>query len=499
MLPFLVYLTVLFVATCGLVYEFIAGTLSSYLLGGGITQFSLVIGVFLSALGFGAYLSRFVEREVARRFIEVELAVAVIGGFAAPILFLAYTRPATFHAVLYAIVVLEGVLVGLEIPLIIRMLRRRVQFKNLVARALAFDYLGSLLAGILFVFLLLPNLGLVRTGLVFGIINALVALASTWLFASSLYHHRTLRIAAVGVVAVLSLTFVGSERISSITESMLYADRVVYAKQSRFQRIVMTAGRTGHHLYLDGALQFSSLDEYRYHEALVHPAVLTAPRHDRVLVLGGGDGLAVREILRYPDVREVTLVDIDPEITNLALHHPVVARLNGHALSDPRVRVINDDAMAWLREGQDTFDLTIIDFPDPNNYTLGKLYTTTFYRLVLRRLEAAGTIAVQSTSPLRARESFWCIVTTLEEVGMHVRPYHAIVPSFGEWGFVLASPSPLREPSGLPEGLRYLDDRVLPTLFVLSPDMGRVPTEPNRLSSQALVRYYESAWREPAP
>jgi spermidine synthase len=496
MLPSLVFLTVLLVATCGMVYQFIAGTLSSYLLGGGITQFSLVIGVFLSALGIGSYLSRFVEREVARRFIEVELAVAVIGGLAAPILFLAYSRPSSFHAILYSVVVLEGTLVGLEVPLIVRMLRRRVQFKDLVARALAFDYLGSFLAGIVFVFVFLPSVGLIHSGILFGMVNALVALSGTWLFASSLSNHRSLRIKSVAVLVVLAIAFIASDRLTRISETMLYADRIVYAEQTRFQRIVVTAGRGGHHLFLDGNLQFSSLDEYRYHEALVHPVFAARASRDRILVLGGGDGLAVREILRYPEVQEITLVDIDPGITALASSHPLFVELNHGALNDPKVRIINDDAMAWLREGDDRFDIVIIDFPDPNNYTLGKLYTTTFYRLVLRRLHPEGAIAIQSTSPLMARQSFWCIVTTLEEVGMNVLPYRALVPSFGEWGYVLAAPSALQVPTGVPDGLRYLNDDVLRSLFVFSPDMSRIAAEPNRLSSQSLVRYYEADWRK---
>lgn len=495
MVQLLVYLTVLFVATCGLVYEFVAGTLSSYLLGGGVTQFSIVIGVFLSALGIGSYLSRFIEREVARRFIEVELAVALIGGLAAPVLFASFANPRTFVPVLYSIVVLEGSLVGLEIPLIVRMLRRRVRFKDLVARALAFDYVGSLLAGVLFVLVLLPSLGLVRTGIVFGLINALVALSGTWLFASSLTEHRHLRIKALAILAVLTTAFIASDRISSVTETLLYADRIVYAEQTRFQRIVVTAGRGGHHLFLDGNLQFSSLDEYRYHEALVHPVFGQGTGRDRILVLGGGDGLAVREILRYPDVHEIVLVDIDPGITSLARQHPIFLELNGGSLNDPRVKVINDDAMAWLREGTDRFDLVIIDFPDPNNYTLGKLYTTTFYRLVLRRLADDGAIAVQSTSPLMARQSYWCIVSTLEAVDLRTLPYHAFVPSFGEWGYVLASRRELRLPTGMPGGLRYLTDEVMGSLFAFSPDMSRVPVEVNRLSSQSLVRYYEAEWR----
>ena len=280
---------------------------------------------------------------------------------------------------------------------------------------------------------------------------------------------------SVAVIAVLCFAFAGSERISSVSESLLYADRIVYAKQTRFQRIVMTAGRGGHHLFLDGNLQvFLPRRVQVPRSAGASGLQLTSEATNGCWSWAGGDGLAVREILRYPDVEQIVLVDIDPGMTELARNHAVFVRLNADALDDSKVQVINDDAMAWLREGDDRFDIVVIDFPDPNNYTLGKLYTTTFYRLVLERLDPKGAIVVQSTSPLMARESYWCIVSTLQEVGMNVLPYHAFVPSFGEWGYVLASPTALQIPSGLPEGLHYLNDDVMKSLFVFSPDIERV-------------------------
>jgi spermidine synthase len=494
--PLLVYLTILVVATCGLIYEFIAGTLTSYLLGNSITQFSIVIGVFLSALGLGAWLSRFVQREVARRFIEVELSAALIGGLSTPVLFASFARPSTFLAAMYSVVIIQATLVGLEVPLILRMLRRRVEFRDLVARALAFDYLGSLTAGVLFSLVLLPHLGLVRTGVIFGFINANVGLSGTWLFAPMLGPTRNLRIKAVAVMSVLTAVFGFSERLTRAAESLLFADPVVYARQSRFQRIVLTSGRGAFHLFLDGNLQFSSADEYRYHEALVHPVFEQTPRHDKVLILGGGDGLAVREVLRHPEVQSITLVDIDPVMTDLASHHPVFVALNQQAMTHPRVRVVNDDAMAWLSEGSDLFDIVIIDFPDPNNYTLGKLYTTRFYRTLQKRLHPDGALVVQATSPLVARQSFWCVVQTMEASGFQTLPYHALVPSFGEWGYVLASYHPLRVPERAPLGLRYLDSSVVSSLFRFSPDMSRVPAEVNRLNNQVLVRYYDAEWRK---
>jgi spermidine synthase len=252
-------------------------------------------------------------------------------------------------------------------------------------------------------------------------------------------------------------------------------------------------------LFLDNNLQFASADEYRYHEALVHPAFAAAPRHASVLVLGGGDGLAAREILRYRDVESVTLVDLDPEMTGLSRKVPWLHELNRGAFDDPRVHVVNDDAMVWLAEGgghAGRFDVAVVDFPDPNNFALGKLYTARFYKLLRARLADDAVVVVQSTSPLVARRSFWCVARTLAAAGFVTRPYHALVPSFGEWGYVLAAPRAIGPFAPLPKGLRYLTDEALPQLFVLSPDMTEVPVEVNHLNNQVLVHYYEEEWRK---
>ena len=222
-----------------------------------------------------------------------------------------------------------------------------------------------------------------------------------------------------------------------------------------------------------------------------------APRHARILVLGGGDGLAAREILRYPDVASVTLVDLDPGMTRLSKKLPWLHDLNGGALDDPRVHVINDDAMVWLadRTAGELFDVAVVDFPDPNNFGLGKLYTARFYKLLGKQVAADGVVVVQSTSPLVARRSFWCIERTLAAAGFVTRPYHVPVPSFGEWGYVLASGGPARSFAKLPPGLRYLTDDILPELFVFAPDMTPVSVEVNHLNNQMLVHYYEEEWR----
>jgi spermidine synthase len=493
----LVYLTILVVATCGLVYELVAGTLASYVLGDSVTQFSTVIGVYLSALGLGSWLSRWVQRGLARRFVEIELAVALLGGASAPLLFLAFAYlPDFFRPILYAVVVLVGTLVGLEIPLVMRLLRETVDFKELVAKVLTFDYLGALVASLLFPIFLVPRLGLVRTSLIVGLANAAVGLWSTWLFAPLLGRVGGLRVKAVGVLLVLTAGFAFGNRLTDLAEEGVYADAVVLARTTPYQRIVITRHHSGFSLFLNGNLQFSSMDEYRYHEALVHPAFALRPTAKRVLVLGGGDGLAVREILRHPSVSEIVLVDLDPEMTRLAVENPLIRDLNRSSLVDPRVHVVNEDALIWLgREGSGLFDVAFVDFPDPHNFSLGKLYTTRFYGLLRRRLDPEGVVAVQSTSPLLARRSFWCINRTLEAAGFQVRPYHALVPSFGEWGYALCALRPFEVPRTVMSGLRYLDEGTLASLFVLGPDMAAVEADVNRLNNQALVRYYEEEWR----
>ena len=494
--PSLLFANVFVVAVCGLVYELLAGTLASYVLGDSVTQFSLVIGIYLSAMGVGAWLSRFVEKGLARRFVEVESAVALLGGLSAPILYLGFGRLTWFSLLLYGVVFAIGVLVGLEIPLLMRILKESLEFKEVVSKVLAFDYVGALVASLLFPLFLVPRLGLTRTSLLMGILNGLVAFWGTWLLRSELGRGvRLLRLQAGGVVLLLGAGFAGADRLATYAEADLFPDEIVRAVTTPYQRIVVTQGRSGFSLYLNGNLQFHSVDEYRYHEALAHPAMAAVERPRRVLILGGGDGLALREVLRYPDVASVTLVDLDPGMTDLSRRFPPLAELNARSFEDPRVTVVNRDAMLWIEEHDARFDVVIADFPDPNSFALGKLYTRRFYRLLAARLAPGGAIAVQAGSPLFARRSFWCIVRTLESAGWHVAPYQVAVPSFGVWGFVLARPMPFDPPERAPEGLRFLDDATLRAMFTLPPDLGPVEVEVNRLDNQALVRYYEDEWR----
>jgi spermidine synthase len=492
----ILFLNVLVIAACGLIYELLAGTVASYVLGDSVTQFSLIIGLYLSALGVGAWLSRYLDRDLAARFVDVELAVALIGGLSAPALFLGFSRLEWFHLFLYSVVFVIGVLVGLELPILMRILKEHLDFKELVSRVLSFDYLGSLFAAVLFPMFLVPRLGLIRTSIVFGLLNAAVGLYGTWLLRPILRGVTVLRIRAAIVFVILLVALVRADVLTAWSEDELYADDIVYASSSPYQRIVVTNNAAGFQLFLNSNLQFSSSDEYRYHEALVHPAMVSAKDPRRVLILGGGDGLALREVLKYRGVEQVTLVDLDPAMTALSSRFPPLARLNHQAFKDRRVKVVNEDAMIWIEKIRDTFDVAIVDFPDPGSFSLGKLYSTRFYRMLRARLTPGAAVAVQSTSPLYARQSYWCIVRTMEAAGLHVRPYQTTVPSFGVWGFSLARLEPFPAPSRVDVPVRFLDAATLGAMFVFPRDMQPVPVEINRLDNQVLVRYYEDEWRK---
>ncbi|AFM10919.1 polyamine aminopropyltransferase [Turneriella parva] len=490
------------IAACGLVYELIAGTVSSYLLGDSVTQFSRTIGVYLFAMGVGSYLSRFILRNAIEKFIDLEIALALVGGFAAPLLFIVFSFTAHYAFVLYALLIVIGTLVGLEIPLLLRILKDRMNFRDLVARVLSLDYIGGLVAAVSFPILLLrPEVGLIRASILAGILNVLVAFVALYVFQAQV-RLRLLLVKACAVLLVLVVALVYSKPIQGFLDQELHNDPVVYSEQSHYQKIVITSWHEYFSLFLNNNLQFNSFDEYRYHEALVHvPVQMVLDRRGpkaplRVLIMGGGDGLAIREFLRYPNVVGVDLVDIDPAMTKLAREHPWLRDLNRDALADKRVNVFHEDAFIYIEKPKSQYDVVILDFPDPGNFAIGKLYSDMFFHR-LKRVLAPGAVAVtQSTSPFVARTAFWCIHNTVESQGYKTLPYHAYVPSFGEWGFVAFSREPLAMPQKLllENEMRFLTREVLQSMAFFPADMARVATEVQTLMTQNLVHYYEREW-----
>lgn len=491
-------LSVLVVASCGLGYELITSALASYLLGDSILQFSSVIGCYLFAMGVGSWLSRFVDDDaVLDRFVDIEMLIGLAGGMSAAALFALFAWAASFRTALYVVVFVIGLMVGMEIPLVMRIFnRRRTEFRELVSRVLAFDYLGALVVSLVFPLVLAPRLGLLRTGFVFGLCNAAVALWVALAFRDSLASPRRKAFRGVLVIGLLAAGLALSGRLTAWAEHRVYGDEVVHAESTPYQRLVITRWRDDLRLYINGNLQFSSRDEHRYHEALVHPGLQALPGARRVLVLGGGDGLAVREILKSPSVQSVTLVDLDPAMTRLFSTSAPLLALNRGALRDRRVHVVNADAGRWLEEDRGAYDFIVMDFPDPSNFGLGRLYSVPMFRLVARHLSRNGYVVVQSTSPYYAPRSFWSIEATLREAGLHTWPYHCDVPSFGDWGFVLAGHRPDYRIPTLRVPTRYLDPATLHGLFVFPKDMGRLAMPPNRLDEQSLVRYFDEDWRQ---
>lgn len=495
-MQFALLFSIFFVAICGLVYELISSTLASYLLGDSVTQFSTVIGVYLFSMGIGSWLSKYVHRNLLGFFIQIEILVGIVGGVSAALLFTLFDHVSSFRLVLYGMIGLIGILVGLELPIVMRILRLKFPFKDLVAKVFTFDYIGALIASLLFPLVLVPHLGLIRTCFFFGMINVGVALWALYVFRREVPWARSLRGAALVALFGLGTGFAFADRIMAVAEEAAFQDDVVFSRNSPYQRLVVTRSRHDMRLFINGNLQFSSRDEYRYHEALVHVGLVSVPRRANVLILGGGDGMAAREILKYQDVERITLVDLDPLMTEIFSTHAPLVALNGGSLQSPKVKVINTDAFTWLKDDRGSYDFVVIDFPDPSSFSLGKLYSASFYGLLRARLAPGGAFVVQSTSPVAARRSYWCVANTVEKAGFSTIPYHALVPSFGEWGFVIGSSAPLTLKTDYPAGLRFLTAETLPTLTTFPADMSRVDTDVNYLNNQALVRYFDEEWSE---
>ncbi len=497
--------SVFIVAASGLVYELIAGAISSYLLGDAVTQFSLVIGVFLSAMGVGSYLTKFITRDLLHWFVSLELWIALIGGISSMVMFAtgAFLEE-IFLVIFYSLCVLIGALVGAEIPLLIRILKDDDGLSEALSNVLALDYMGALAGSILFPMVVLPWIGISRASVVFGLLNLGVAWVGIQLLREEA--RKGLRVRFFAVSAVLVGLFFSSQRLVLFLEDVLYQDEIVYAESTPYQRIILTRWHDDIRMYLNGHIQFSSVDEARYHESLVHPAVVSVLHPvKRALVLGGGDGMAVRELLKYQSIEDIDLVDIDPAITELASQRKDLRLLNEDSLASDKVTIHHQDAMNFLKERTLSYDVIIIDLPDPNSESLCKLYSSAFYTLVLRRLSMGGVFVTQASSPFYAPKAYWSIVRTMETAGeeqsvaegISVYPYHVNVPSFGEWGFVMAARHSFDVSQlEIEVETRFLNSQRLRALFALGKDISAVEVEVNRLTNPVLFQYYNEGWKQ---
>ncbi len=473
---------VLAVAVCGFVYELVIIAMGTYLVGNSVEQVSFVLAAFVSSMGLGSLVAKPLLRAPAIAFAVVECAIALLGGLSAMALYASFAWLDIFQPAMFLLAGMIGLLVGCEIPLLMALLQRvrRQDAGASIADLLAADYLGAVVAGVSFPLLLLPALGQIESALAAGVLNLAAGAAVLWLVSPQLPRiaQRVLAVALLAVLTVLAGAALLSSRLELSARQALYDDPIVVAERTPYQEIVLTQSITGGdvRLFLNGDLQFSSKDEYRYHEALVHPAM--AGPHERVLVLGGGDGLAMREVLRYRDVRVATEVELDARMLALARDDDRLRGLNDGALDEPRVRTVVADAFTWLRSAPPrSQDVVIIDFPDPDDAALAKLYSVELYGLVGRVLAPGGRVVVQSGSPYFALRAYWSIAASLREAGLASAPYHVDVPSFGDWGFHLASggtvaPALQVDP---PRPLRFLDTATLSAARSFPPDRRRPP------------------------
>lgn len=497
---------------CGLAAELLLGTLASYLVGNQALSYGLAVGGFLAAMGIGAYLSRFIAKDLEvtndpsltqsllLNFVKFELLIAPLTALLPLALFGLFVIDGPLWLGLLLVTTLLGTLAGLDAPLLTRILEKDEGVGDALAGVLALDYLGALIGSLIFPVLLLPFFGLFTSAALIGSLPAFMVFVMGWFFPELRTWGKWGLLIGVLLCAFAPVTI----WLSNNLENNLYNAPIVARIQSPYQRIVLTRQGQDVRLFLDGDLQLSTLDEYRYHEALVHPAIAASYEEKKklekavnsedpslsVLVLGAGDGMALREVLKWPQVKRVLLIDLDEAVVKLAKNYPFLARVNHHALEDPRVETIYADAFITLPKLTEKFDTIIADFPDPDREVLAKLYAQGFYKSLLPRLAPNGVFVTQASSPFFAPRVLSCIATTLESIGLSTYPYTIDVPSFGPWGFVLASHRSLQpETWELPIETRFLTKALLSSLFHLPADIQLGNVEINRLSHPVIVRY----------
>ncbi len=457
----------------------------------------------MAFMGVGSFVSRFFNKNLIITFLNAELLLSFLGGISVPILYLVFAYTEAFYLYKFIFTSLIALLVGLEIPFLLRLMKGYYPIKTNISNILSLDYLGALIATLLFPLLLFPLLGTFKTSLIFGLINIGLVFLNIFIFrfemskiSKSLFSRFF--IASMFVTTILITGIFSANLLIYSWGSEFYRDRIIYMKRSPYQKIVLTKYKNDTRMYLNGNLQFSSIDEYRYHESLVHIPMELLQEKSYILILGGGDGLAIRELLKYPQVKSIDLVELDKEVVKLAHKNHHLVKLNRNSLNSDKVRFHTQDAFTFLRYtkgNRKNFNLIIADLPDPSQISLAKLYTYEFYKLVQKRLHSGGVFVTQATSPFHARSSFWCIRHAISQSGFKTYPYHLNVPSFAEWGFIMASDKELPIHSiEIKQETRFLDNKVARSLFVFSKDIQGTCDDVNSLENPVVLTHYLKEW-----
>ncbi|MDL1964371.1 MAG: polyamine aminopropyltransferase [Deltaproteobacteria bacterium] len=450
----------------GIVAEFVLSTLATYLIGNAVFQWTIVMSLMLFAMGLGSRLSKYFKYRLLDTFVLVEFSLSILCSSSTVLAYGLAAYTAHINLLIYLTAMVIGGLIGLEIPLVTRLNETHEELKYNIATMMEKDYYGSLLGGLFFAFFALPYLGLTYTPIILGAINFLVASLLLWSFFHLIQRKKVVVSAFAASCLFLIFLTVLAKPIIMYSEQRQYKDKIIYAQQSLYQKIVITQWKEYYWLFINGQQQFSSFDEEKYHEPLVHPAMKLSANQKNILILGGGDGLALREVLKYPDVKSVTIVDLDQAMTDLAAQHPALVDINKASMNDPRIEVVNQDAGMFLKEDDHYYGAVIIDLPDPDSIDLMHLYCVNFYRLVARHLRPGGVMVTQATSPYFSQQAFLCIIKTINKAGFTSLAYHNQIPTMGEWGWVLGVKSAEMDEQTLKQRILTTDFDSLKTRFL---------------------------------
>jgi len=495
----LILLVSLLIASfCGIIYELIISSISSYLLGNSVYQFSVTIGFFMFAMGMGAMVTKYLNSKYIENFITIEIALAFFGGLSGIILFVVFPYARAYYEFFNLLLIFViGALVGMEIPLLTTVLSTFKSTKKSIADIMSFDYVGALIGALIFPIFLLPKMGLIQSSFFIGVLNLLAAAITSYFFWDQVVNKWKIKLYFISVSVLIVAGLIFSESLTRFAEKNLYFDQIVLKEQTQYQKLIFTRSKVNsdHRLYIDGHIQFSSRDEYRYHEFLVHPILGLPGNKEKVLVLGGGDGLALREILKYPEVKSVTLVDIDQKMIDFGSKNATMRRFNLSAFDDPRVTSVAEDAFTFLNRSGDIYDRIIIDLPDPHNEALNKLYSVQFYKLINRRLSPDGYVATQGSSPFFTPNTYWTIEKTLQVPFDNTASYHFSLPSFGIWGFHVASNKDIKlDTAKFPPNTRAITTESLMSATVFPKDISKPKYDllPNSIMKPNLYILYSN-------
>ena len=532
----------------GIIYELLIAAYSAYLQGDSIYQYSLTIGLFMSAMGVGSYLTHYIKDNPIDRLGLAQLTMALLGGYSVLLLGIVDLYTPSYRLFSHLWTFILGALIGVQLPLAMHIIENKFSIKKLIANVLFIDYVGALVGSLILPWYLMPHLGFAKTSLFAGYI-CLLAFSLLMIAFRKELHQKKKHLILFLIVGIF--LFIGWKKNESFLSYLRQLKQpkaeLAYLYRSPYQELRFMRYKKSYFLALNKQPQFSTQDEQRYHEVLIHPAMTLASSRQRVLILGGGDGLALREIWRYHDVKEVVMVDLDPAMTNFGKNNPTMKRFNHNSMqaqkrryyclyewscrhkkpqllyslqipqqrscpsytrplphSNPhcrlhtrrtstlqRLHIYNRDAWKYVEEGKSLFSVIISDLPDATNISLSKLYSVEFYKMLRRRLAPKGMIGIQSTSVSPYfRRGYWCIVNTVHEAGLITKGYQVWVPSYGlHTSFTLASKNKIDlKKLHLRVPTRFLNDLFFPALFWFPKDMNHIKTPINRIDTHILLQ-----------